>query len=122
MEEMSVRLWRKKSLVTLTNAKVLFPFMTMSSLAQSLMTTCLQLTRLIFANGPAGLLVTSSVTHHESQTRREKRRPRGRTMNEEKILTEVCPSNLNRNGAAHLWKLFFGHFLPILSGNDHSRV
>ena len=89
MEELPVQILRKRSRATLQHAKVIFPITTMTCCAHSLMPTCRQMRSLIFANGLTGLLVTSSATHRESQTRREKRCPRGRTENAE-IWTKVC--------------------------------
>ena len=89
MEEMTVQLWRKRSRATPKHAKVIFRITTMTCFAHSLMPTCRQMRSLIFANGLTGLLVTSFATHRESQTRREKRCPRGRTENAD-IWTKVC--------------------------------
>ena len=52
--------------------------------------THLQLRSLTHANGPTGLLVTSSATHRESQTRHVKRRPRHQMETAERIWTKVC--------------------------------
>ena len=91
MEELSVRLWRKKRLATLTNAKVFFLLMTQTNSKLTSIPTHLQLRSLMFANGPTGPLVTSSATHRESQTRHEKRRPRDQMETAETIWTKVCP-------------------------------
>ena len=85
MEEFPVQLWKKKSLATLTNAKVFFVLMTQTNSKLTSIPTHLQLRSLMFANGPTGHLVTSSATHRESQTRHEKRRTA------EMIWTKVCP-------------------------------
>ena len=89
-EELSVRLWMKRSLAILTNVKVFFLLMTQTNSKLTSIPTHLQLRSLMFANGPTGHLVTSSATHRESQTRHEKRRPRSQMETAEMIWTKVC--------------------------------